>query len=719
MEVLPRPNTTQDLARYLIDLGESGRWYYFSLQAILFYSLLFLALYGFFNLNATAGNNSKIRHVQNFFLSKFLYVFCIISFILISRIPLAVYGFQNPDEALWIALAKTLAKDPRYWISVDGGTGGPLVPFLLTLLKKVDLFVDFGTLKIVSAATMAVSVGFLFFSFTRLFGLPLSRILALPIVVAIAVMKNNDMIAYNSEHIAVLLLSVALYFVVRVENLGAGKYYLNIIVSSLILGSVPFAKLQAVPIAILIGLFACILVYQKLNLTSLAVLIGSALVPLFFTIAIVWSYSGLTDFWSSYVINNFLYTTQTDVEGFSKSMVLLTDLLYVPVELNFFLNCTFTITFFGVLIILPRLSDLPRKEILLFLFSILLLLVSAYCIVAPGRSFPHYVLLFFIPLSFFLGVIIHCFNLIVSKHIRGVQERVIKLLIIAPIVAVAFYHFQSQFSFRPPLVEKAKLAYDGYMPQFDVVTILNRYHSSDERMAIWGWAPELWAGTDFLMGTRDGATNFLIEPGELQDFYIDRYLRDLEKNKPKLFVEAITPDFFGYTDRAKSGFENFPRIKEYIDQNYVLDSEIVGVRIFVRKTKLSPLQTLVSKGVNKGPLTDQFHCHLEILNKNGSFLVFRGWAVIAENSDHQKVKLALVNTSDTLLLRAHQIANSSVVNFSPNNKYNLMCGYLGYIPLNEIPSGDFEIGILVENKEKLGFKLLNHHFNRDFASQIP
>jgi hypothetical protein len=113
---------------------------------------------------------------------------------------------------------------------------------------------------------------------------------------------------------------------------------------------------------------------------------------------------------------------------------------------------------------------------------------------------------------------------------------------------------------------------------------LNQHFFEGAKMVAWGWGTELYVETNFLMGTRYGNTAGIIEPGPLQFFYEERFLKDIEKNKPALFVDVVAPGFFRYSDRSLYGFENFLRVKNYIDRNYSFDSEMMGVRIFKRNT---------------------------------------------------------------------------------------------------------------------------------------
>ena len=577
-------NTSQTLAQYFIDLGESGRWNYFTIQALLFYSLLFLVMYSCFSGQNLGQDNEKYRWLRKGIMNNLTFAVFIVAFVLVSRVPTAVYGAQNPDEALWIAMAKTLAQDPRYWVSVDGGTGGPLVPFSLHALRLVGLPIDFGSLKIMTGAIMAVSASFLFFAFAAQFGQAIGRIMILPLVVAVAVTKHPEMTAYNSEHLVLLLLSLALFFLVRIVNNGEGKYYLNFIALGLLLGAVPFAKLQGTPMALLVGLFACVIVYQKTSKKSLTVLIASALSPTVLVVLLVLSYSGLNDFWISYISANMLYTTQGDVSGFANKMTLLTHLINEPRELGYFINYSMIIILLGLFLIISFRKKLSRQGIIAISFSITLVCVSVYCVVAPGRSFTHYILLLFIPLSVLFAQIVHsvCHIVVSYFKLENGQLRIAKLFVVFLfLLTTVFYHFQSQFSYHPDLAPRPVTHY-GYASQPEILAGLNQYFFEGAKMATWGWGTELYVETNFLMGTRYGNTAGIIEPGPVQSFYAERFLKDIEKNKPVLFVDVVAPNFFRYTDRSVQGFENFPLVKKYVEENYTLDSEIKGVRIFKR-----------------------------------------------------------------------------------------------------------------------------------------
>ena len=213
LEIFPPPNTVQQVSQFFMDLGESGRWQYYSITAIFFFFLVFLAFYSSLQDTSTFHNTSANRSlIKRIFLSDFTFFAITLFFVLMSRIPLAVLGIQNPDEPLWVEAAKTLVYDPRPYVSVDTGTGGPIVPFALLGLKIFGLPIDQGTTKIMTGAIMGLNAGFVFFALSITIGSAFSRLVSLPFIVAISLMRSSELIAYNSEHPVILLISISLFF---------------------------------------------------------------------------------------------------------------------------------------------------------------------------------------------------------------------------------------------------------------------------------------------------------------------------------------------------------------------------------------------------------------------------------------------------------------------------------------------------------------------------
>jgi len=60
-------------------------------------------------------------------------------------------------------------------------------------------------------------------------------------------------------------------------------------------------------------------------------------------------------------------------------------------------------------------------------------------------------------------------------------------------------------------------------------------------------------------------------------------MEDLQRDPPKVFVDAVAPGQFYYHNRDTDGYETFPALRSYVTSNFYLAGEIGGVRVFARK----------------------------------------------------------------------------------------------------------------------------------------
>lgn len=277
------------------------------------------------------------------------------------------------------------------------------------------------------------------------------------------------------------------------------------------------------------------------------------------------------------------------------------------------------------------------------------------------------------------------------------------------IFVTSFYYFQSKFNYHPSYLDQAPNRANGYVLFPETTNALQEYFFPGERMAIWGWASSLYETTDFLMGTRDAATPFQIEKIPLQKYFIDRYIYDLTINKPLLFVETIGSQFFAYNDRSVYGFENYPKVKSYIDRHYDFEMETGGARIFIRKDYFYK-NTLDFK-VDKEPnANDEYLGVLDRLEPFGSHIKFEGWTVLGENIHEQKVKILLTRGDTTIALNCQTYDRPDVAEHFKKDSWT-MSGYKAFVDRNEISEGEYKIKLYIENGEKLEIIDLNRAFN--------
>jgi hypothetical protein len=703
-------NVVQRVSKYFIDLNNTGIWWYFTLQSLLFYFLLFLIF--ILVKKKTLESEKWYNHILR---SNWTFIAFALIFILASKVPHAVEGMLNPDEAQWVAIAKTVNYDPRFWISVDTGTGGPLVPLSLLIIKVFNFPIDQGSIKIWGAFILGIATCLLFGSFSRVMGSLQARVLILPLIIAFSFLESPDFIAFNSEHIVILFITMSLIFLFKVFALPNPKKY-NLVLLGLTLGFVPLAKLQGAPIAAVIGLAACYLTITKYKpmLRPLVLLLGCSILPILLSLIAVWLYGGLHDFYTSYIQQNLLYTVRTTVASpVGDRLMLLSKILLEPADTRFFLHYCFVCSLFGVLWILGIGRKLQREHIEKIMFGVILFAVTCYCIMAPNNDFVHYGLLALIPGALLVSLTINVsISLLRGTEIMAFvfENNAIKVcLIITFIFLTSFQYFQSRFNHHPAYLSKINEHSINYAPHEELTLALKNYFSPGSKMAIWGWTSSLYETTDFLMGTRDAVTPFQIEKIPLQHYYIERYILDLQKNKPLLFVETVAPNFFAYHDRSIAGYENFPLIKKFIDENYTYDTEIGGARIFTRKDYSYKNSFKPNRQPN---LNDEFKGNLDEMGDSRNFIVFNGWAALGENINTQNVEILLTTAKDTLAIYCSRYERQDVAIHFKNDNW-LISGFKGYALKSAIPPGEYNVNIYVRNKRKEALINLNKTINTE------
>jgi hypothetical protein len=119
-------------------------------------------------------------------------------------------------------------------------------------------------------------------------------------------------------------------------------------------------------------------------------------------------------------------------------------------------------------------------------------------------------------------------------------------------------------------------------PRSSVAAVVHALAGRDDTLATWGWACFLHVECALPQATRDGTTAALIEASSQQAGYRTSYLADLQRHPPAVFVDAVGPGAFVYTDRVHQAHEIFPELAGFIRQNYTLVLEQPDARVYAR-----------------------------------------------------------------------------------------------------------------------------------------
>ncbi len=562
-------------SKFFSDLGPDGQWWYAFFQLFFFSVMVSLSLAAYLRKKPSLAKGAGVRID-----SDFLFAISIFLFVILSRFPMAIFGYQNPDECVWVACAKALLREPRLWLTADTATSGPLVVLPLILLKAFGLPIDLGSTKLASGITIGGAMVFTYLGCSVAFGKFVARIVILPLVVIVGMTSYWDFFVYNGEHMPVLLLSISFWLLARLYMQSISKFdYLWL---GLVLGFVPFAKLQAIPLGLMVAALSFFLVLKRYDFKRAAYFALAGLTPAFIILSWTAIGGGLENFWNSYILYNFNYAGRENPESITVLDTLLYawDRFFATPDVMFFFQACLTICF-ALLFIFKKENFLNWRNLVPLIFAILYFIVALYCIGKPHRDYPHYILFGFFATTILLGAMIHTVAQPEEDDTRAdILKRTPLALVLIIISILGFYQ---RFSFHPEYniyAERNKLGYT-YMPE--IVEVMYRNTAPGDKIALWGWSGTFYADTDLTMGTRFCDTSGIITPNPSQDYLLNTYIKDMERNKPKIFLDAISPNAFLFDNRDLYGIGNFPSLQEYITMNYDLTAEIEGYRVYVRR----------------------------------------------------------------------------------------------------------------------------------------
>jgi hypothetical protein len=519
--------------------------------------------------------NGRSRTVVSHLCPPWLYCFLLIFTLFITRLPTFLPGSLNPDESVFLAGAMKLRHHPVFWRSVDGATSGPLNFYPLTLLNTLGLPLDYATARLLNVICIGATLAVVY-RIARLFMDDwAARLTPLPALAAAMAFRKADFIHYSSECVSVLLIAVATWLLLA-EEVDTRVNWLRAFGIGVLVAFIPLAKLQAAPMAATIGLggiapaFFRRKEYKWRRALYIALGLAAVVTSLFFFLLM---FGLLRTFQLSYIADNIVYANGSaplslySFLGFCAypemrwyECGLLASLLYL-----------FVISYY---LWMRRGGALERLSFSdLFAFSIFI--ASLYAVYRPGRPFPHYLVFLIFPLAF-VGV------RILARLLRARQPTAVRPAILFVLLTLAVPCFMRSRSLKTSQTS-AWMTSTYAFPDCPACQLVNHFARPGDPIAVWGWAAEFQVLTGTILATRDTGTYSQMTPSPLRDYYRSRFLEDLQRNPPKVFVDAVAPGQFYYHDRDKDGYETFPELRNYVTSNFYLAGEIRGVRVFARK----------------------------------------------------------------------------------------------------------------------------------------
>ncbi|MEI8175490.1 MAG: hypothetical protein WCG78_01335, partial [Candidatus Omnitrophota bacterium] len=445
-------------------LPHAGEWYTAITIAI---ALLFVAS-AFY---PALSERSSTPFCKRLFLPETSFLVLLIGHIFWSRLHCLLPPALNPDEPQFIAGAVRLLHDPVFWRSVDGTTSGPLNIYPLTLPAFLGFKLEYASSRLVGLALIISSVICLYYSLRVLYGRTVARLGVLPVASCVAFMRYYDYVHYSSEHVSIAILSGALLLICRyhvrsrVSGRAAPLFFIG-----LLLGAVPYAKLQAVPAAFL---FACAAlhstwVYSPGKQAFLRRAGALALGGIFFSVIvgiILCRFSLWELFMVSYIRHNVFYAHAANGFFFNSLQGLYMMVVVADTRPLFFLLLCALIG--SVILIIKKKGILSAVH----MYAFANLCGAFYGVTYPGRPFGHYLLFLLIPAGFLIGSFL---GELKKAGWRGgsssLEEKPLSLAIVCILAMIS-----SGATLSPRLKARTHLPYRAIFAQ--------RYPAADPRIA--------------------------------------------------------------------------------------------------------------------------------------------------------------------------------------------------------------------------------------------
>lgn len=389
---------------------------------------------------------------------------------------------------------------------------------------------------------------------------PIAWLGVFPLIFFYGLTQEYDFIHYSSELLSVFLLNVSLWIYLRLTK-KPHKHPSEWFLLGLNLGIIPFCKLQAVPIALVIGVFALWNARkQTRDWQGVFFLIsGSMLFPI---IVLQWLlYHQLwDDFLTFYIEGNLIYGSPI---SFVEKTINLYRFFRDSPNFSFFTLSLCPLLLYGW-------KNIKKSHHLGLAVS--LVIASIFSVLKTGNVFNHYLHFLLYPLAFLAFLI--------GKDTLRTQG-MFWIIWIGTLWIVGSTVFKK-------LSETSKLAYMYCISEPDLQIspaskLILKYANSKDRMAIWGWVCRYHVETQIPQDATETHPERCILEHPLRERYYQRYIQDIKYKKPKIFVDAVAPNRLLLNNREEQSHAHFPELRKLIESHYVFVGEADKSRIYVRK----------------------------------------------------------------------------------------------------------------------------------------
>ncbi|MCE7067612.1 hypothetical protein [Dyadobacter sp. CY326] len=501
-----------------------------------------------------------------------IFILSAIILLIFMRLPVIVFNRElNPDESQMLSHAITLFQDPVYWRSVDGTTIGPLDNYLLVIPKLLGFQIDYTSGRIMGLLCAGGAMLFLFLSLKNWFGTSIARKILLAPLLFLAFTQEVDFVHYSSEQLPVFLLSLSIWLLSR-ASIDSGKLGRNLYFLGLTAGAIPFAKLQAVPQALVLAASALWIGYQwfraKKEVRPIILLLLGGLTFPFAVLIWTLAFNVFTDLIDFYLLGNAIYAGGKGI-------------LDIPAQFIKIVRLTPDFQIFTLALIVPIIAGFAqvirnvgvrKADLILPLTIIALLIASIFAVTKSGNDFIHYLNFCIIP-----------WTLLAAYGLSRIE----KWSVVFPAILLLWFVGNDAYYFVKERKLNAFVSVEARtLAQSPVVKALKKYSKAGDFMVVWGWQCVYYVEAQLAQGTAENHSERSIFQHAMRERYKSRYLSDMKRTKPAIVLDAVGKNSSWVQNKKAQGITSYPELFRYVQSNYKLIGDFDDTRLYVRKDRL-------------------------------------------------------------------------------------------------------------------------------------
>lgn len=538
----------------------------------------------------------------------------------VMRLPGIFFNQElNADESQTLAGVITLMHDPVFGRSVDGTTLGPLNHYVLLGACALGLPPDYTTARGVGLLLIGASLLVFYRSLLRFASPVVARLTAVSTTLFFGLATHRDFIHYSSEVSSLLILTVCFDQAVRQlqapRPAGSALFGLGVVA-----GLTPYCKLQTLAlIGAVLGTLSVYLLatYRQRGVGPVAWLTAGFVLPTAVVFGVAAGFDIIPYYTRFYFVGNVATyaAIYADVPLATGSFV--AKLLHFPLFFGHYTNFLLFVAVNGAVAVAGAVLAALRARLPLsfsWLMALVVLTATAalWSVITPGTEFGHHLLLLVFPLGWLTGLSVQCMAqrtapATATRRTNWVRIATIVLMAEAGLVVLAApyaRHLLRQHRGQADDLFDAELANHPYgwlvndnpplylfprkarLVPSPVARAAQRYAGRSDRLVVWGWACRLYVESQLPQGVSEAQSQRCIVPNPMQTDYLSRYVRELRRNRPVLFLDAVGPTSLFFT-KPQQRHEHFGGLARAVADQYALVDSVDAVRIYVRRDRLS------------------------------------------------------------------------------------------------------------------------------------